>query len=82
MEQRQEKVLFETEHLRIRGNVTLATDGYRSRLSDMLNAGERTFIPLTDAVVETLSDGGGGESKSYPFLALGREHVVYAVALD
>lgn len=72
-------MLFETNHLRIRGMVTLATDGYRSRLSDMLNAGERTFIPVTDALVEPLT---GGEGASYPFLVLGREHIVYAIALD
>ncbi len=79
MEQRQENVLFQTERLRIRGKVTLATDGYRSRLSDMLNAGERTFIPVTDATVEPI---GGGEPSSHDFLVLGRAHIVYAVALD
>ncbi|GAC1438464.1 MAG: hypothetical protein NVSMB51_14400 [Solirubrobacteraceae bacterium] len=79
MEQRREQVMFETQNHRIVGTVTLAGDGYRSRLSDMLNASEQIFIPVTGASVEPLT---GGEAVRHEFLALGREHVVYAVALD
>jgi hypothetical protein len=79
MDQRQERVLFETENHRIQGFVTLARDGYRSRISDMLNASERTFVALTDVTIEPLS---GGEPSRHGFLALGRDHIVYAVALD
>ncbi|MCW2958892.1 MAG: hypothetical protein JWP18_1695, partial [Solirubrobacterales bacterium] len=35
---RYERVIIETVRHRIEGTVTLARDGYRSRLSDVLNA--------------------------------------------
>ena len=57
MEHRQERLLIETDRHRIRGAVTLARDGFRSRISDMLNAAERDFIALTDVTIEPL-DGG------------------------
>jgi hypothetical protein len=79
MQQKQERVLFETSRHRICGTVTLARDGYRSRISDMLNASERAFISLTDVEVEPL-DGTAPASK-HEYMALARDHVVYAVAL-
>ena len=39
---------METARHRITGILTLPSDGYRSRLSDFLNASERDFISLTD----------------------------------
>ena len=79
METRQERVRLETAHHRIVGSVTLARDGYRSRVSDLLNASERDFLTLTDVVVESL-DGGGAER--HPFTAVARRHVVFAVIED
>lgn len=73
---RQERVILETERHRVIGLVTLARDGYRSRVSDLLNANEREFIPLTDVTVERL-DGGGSEQ--HAFLAVSRRHIVLAV---
>ncbi len=73
---RQERVLLETEHHRITGLLTLARDGYRSRVSDLLNAGERDFVSLTEVTVERL-DGGG--SDEHPFLLVSRRHIVLAV---
>ncbi|MCA1689301.1 MAG: hypothetical protein LC720_02300 [Actinobacteria bacterium] len=78
MDQREEKVIFETSSHTIRGTVTLAREGYRSRVSDMLNASERTFIPLTDATIEPLS---GGEVTHHSFVAVARSHIVFAVGL-
>ncbi len=52
MQHRNERVYIETERHRISGVLTLARDGYRSRVSDFLNASEREFIALTDVVVE------------------------------
>ena len=57
MENRKERLLIETDRHRIRGEVTLAREGYGSRISDMLNASERDFIALTDVTIEPL-DGG------------------------
>ena len=41
-----------TRRHRIAGTLTLAAEGYRSRVSDVLNSTERDFISLTDVTVE------------------------------
>ncbi len=69
-------MLFETERHTITGTVTLPREGYRSRVSDMLNAWEKNFISVTDA---TVTPHGGGEPTGHTFLALARSHVVFAV---
>ena len=79
MEQRQERLLIETDRHRIRGHVTLARDGFRSRISDMLNASERDFIALTDVTIEQLD---GGEPVRCEFLALARTKIVFAMPLS
>jgi Family of unknown function (DUF6812) len=77
MDHRRERVRIETERHCIVGDLTLARDGYRSRVSDVLNAPERDFITLTDVTVQPLS---GGPSELHPFLTLARRHIVFAVA--
>ena len=57
MDHRRERIRIETERHRIEGVLTLARDGYRSRVSDVLNASERDFITLTEVTVAPL-DGG------------------------
>ena len=76
-EHRQERIRIETERHRIEGVLTLARDGYRSRVSDILNAAERDFITLTDVTVAPLE---GGAVELHPYLSLGRRHIVFAVA--
>jgi hypothetical protein len=76
VEQRQERLLIETDRHRIRGVVTLARDGFRSRISDMLNAPERDFIALTDVTIEPLD---GGPQMTCEFLALARAKIVFAM---
>jgi hypothetical protein len=76
MNQRRERVRIETDRLRIEGVLTLARDGYRSRVSDVLNAAERDFITLTDVTIAPL---GGGPVELHPFLSLARRHIVFAV---
>lgn len=71
--------MVETSRHRIEGNVTLARDGFRSRVSDMLNASERDFLTLTDATISPLD---GGPQESHSFLAVARRHVVFAVLAD
>jgi hypothetical protein len=78
MDQREEQMRFETERHTIIGTVTLPREGYRSRISDMLNAWERNFISVTDA---TVSPHDGGEPTRHGFLALARSHVVFAVGV-
>jgi hypothetical protein len=77
IDHRQERIRIETERLRIVGSLTLARDGYRSRVSDVLNASERDFLTLTEVTVEPLE---GGPVELHPFLTLARRHIVFAVA--
>jgi hypothetical protein len=80
MEQRKERVFIETERHRIEGTLTLARDGYRSRVSDFLNANDRDFIPLTDCVVELIH--GDAPGTSHEFIAVSRRHIVIAIPQD
>jgi hypothetical protein len=82
VEHRRQRILLETEQHRIRGTVHLSRDGYRSRVSDLLNASERDFLPLTDATVEPLTAGEGRSPQAHAFLAVQRRHVVLVVPLD
>ena len=77
MEHRQERIRIETERHRIEGVMTLARDGYRSRVSDVLNASERDFITLTEVTVSPIE---GGPTELHPYLTLARRHIVFAVA--
>jgi Family of unknown function (DUF6812) len=77
MDHRRERIRVETERHRIVGELTLARDGYRSRISDVLNAPERDFITLTDATVQPLDDG---PAELHPFVTVARRHIVFAVA--
>jgi hypothetical protein len=77
MDHRQERVRIETERHRIEGSITLARDGYRSRVSDVLNASERDFLTFTEVTVEPLQ---GGPVELHEYLTLARRHIVFAVA--
>lgn len=79
MQHRRERISIETTRHEIVGVATLAADGYRSRLSDLLNAPEREFIALTDVTVRALD--GDRPSVHHDFLAVQRRHVVFAVPL-
>lgn len=79
MQHRYERISVDTPRHRIVGVVTLAGDGYRSRLSDLLNAPERDFIALTDATVTALD--GAHEAARHDFIAVHRQHVVFAVSM-
>jgi hypothetical protein len=75
--ERRERIRLETPRHRIEGQIVLAADGYRSRVSDVLNASERDFLTLTDATLQPLD---GGALERHEFLAVARAHVVYVVA--
>lgn len=77
MEHRNERIRIETARHRIVGSVRLARDGYRSRVSDVLNAPERDFLTLTEATIEPLD---GGPVELHAFLTVARRHIVFAVA--
>ena len=77
MEHRQERVYVETQRHRISGWLTLARDGYRSRVTDVLNATERDFIPLTDCVVELI--GIEGQGTRHDVVAVSRHQIVLVI---
>lgn len=79
MQHRHERISIETTRHRIVGTATLSADGYRSRLSDLLNAPERDFIALSDATVQELD--GDRNLATHDFIAVHRHHVVFAVSL-
>ncbi|HEX8976219.1 MAG TPA: hypothetical protein VF781_06870 [Solirubrobacteraceae bacterium] len=74
MEQREQRIIVETDRHRISGLVRLPADGYRSRLTDYLNASEGEFLALTDAEVATL--GGSPRVEHREFIALSLRHIV------
>jgi hypothetical protein len=76
-EERRERIRLETPRHRIEGALMLARDGYRSRVSDMLNASERDFLTLTDVILRPLD---GGPVEQHAFMAIARAHIVYVVA--
>ena len=72
--------MLETTQYRITGLLRLPRDGYRSRLTDFLNAAERDFIALTD--VELQAADGDGPIEHRDFLAIARNHIVLAAPAD
>ena len=77
MEHRDERIIVETDRHRISGLVRLPVDGYRSRLTDYLNAAEREFLALTDVQVTSLN--GSPRVEQRDFVALSLRHIVLAM---
>jgi hypothetical protein len=65
MEHREQRIVVETGRYRITGTLQLPRDGYRSRLTDYLNAAEVAFIPLTDVAIESLDGSSNGVKRQY-----------------
>jgi len=80
VDHRDERIVAETERYRITGSLRLPREGYRSRLTDYLNASERAFLALTDVEVERLD--GTVPTDRRPFLALSLSHIVLAMPAD
>jgi hypothetical protein len=80
METREERIMLETGRHRVTGTVRLPRDGYRSRMTDYLNAAERTFIAMTDVVVESLDGVGNPEQRA--FIAVSLAQIVLAMPAD
>jgi hypothetical protein len=73
MDLRDEPIVLETDRYRIEGDLTLPTQGYRSRLSDFVNQRDREFFAIQRATVSPLD--AGGEVRSFEFLMVARHHV-------
>lgn len=80
MDQRAERIIVETPRYQITGNLRLPRDGYRSRLTDYLNAPERSFLALTEVEITPLEGSAAPEKR--PFVALSLAHIVLATPLD
>ncbi len=80
MDQRPERIIVETDRHRITGHLLLPADGYRSRLTDFLNASEREFLALTDVEVTNLE--GTPRVEKRDFIALSLRHIVLAMPAD
>jgi hypothetical protein len=80
VEHRDERIVIETSRYRITGLLRLPRDGYRSRLTDYLNASERSYLPLTDVEIMPLDGGPRGERRA--FVALSLRHIVLAMPDD
>lgn len=73
MDLRREKVVVETDRYRIEGDMTLAKEGYRSRLSDHINRRDQEFFTIRDARLSALD--GSGRQWQAPVLMLARRHI-------
>ncbi|MDQ6806657.1 MAG: hypothetical protein M3065_17215 [Actinomycetota bacterium] len=80
MEHKDERVVLETARYRISGLLRLPRDGYRSRLTDFLNAGERDFIALTN--VDLMPLNGDGRAEHREFIAVARSQIVLAAPVE
>lgn len=80
MEKQPTQIVAETERYRITGKLRLPPEGYRSRLSDYLNAAERAFLSLTDVEVAPLD--GDAPARQLPFAAVAVAHLVFVAPAD
>lgn len=75
MERRRERVLVETDELRVVGTLTLPAEGYGSRLSDHVNRRDVEFLVLSDAIVEPLAGEERGARRRLSVVLVGLRHV-------
>ena len=80
MQFRRERVRIETTRHEIEATVQLPHEGFRSRLTDYLNAQGDEFLPLTDADVTWLD--GSHAPERHEYLALALRHVVLVIELE
>ena len=78
MESRIQRVVIQTSRFRIVGDVMLPTEGFRTRLSDVLNRQDIAFIPLVNV---ELTHVEGGKSESHSFVAVARSQIQVAYEL-
>jgi hypothetical protein len=79
MDTRVQRIVLETTRFRIVGDVSLPTEGFRTRLSDVLNRQDTGFISLINV---ELSPIAGGDTESQPFVAVARNQIQIAYELD
>ena len=82
MDTHTQRVVLETAHHRISGELTLPREGYRSRISDFLNQSDIAFIPLSNVTITGLHPGDRTERIEREFVAVGAGHVHLAYPED
>ena len=65
MEHRETRIEVLTTLHRLTGTLRLPRDGYRSRLTDYLNAADRSFVPLTEVEIAPLDGNGATERREF-----------------
>ena len=80
MQHRLHRVRIETARHEIEATVQLPQEGFRSRLTDYLNASVEDFLALTDVDVSWLD--GTREPEHHEYLALASRHIVLVVELS
>jgi hypothetical protein len=80
MHVRRQRVRIETERHVIEGTLQLPNEGYRSRMTDFLNAHEQDFVPLTDA--EVAWSEGSRPAERLAYVAVSTRHVVLVTELE
>ena len=79
MQVRRVRLQIQTIRQRIVGTLQLPTEGYRSRVTDFLNAHETGFIALTDV---ELNPHDGGEGSTHAYAAVGARHIVTLTEIE
>jgi len=79
MDTKIQRVVMETAKYQIAGDITLPTEGFRTRLTDLLNRTDTGFIPLVNV---ELSPTDGGEPETRSFVAVARNQIEFAYELD
>jgi hypothetical protein len=77
---RRQRVRIETDRHAIEGTLQLPNEGYRSRMTDFLNAHDHDFVAVTDAAVEWLDASRGIERLAY--VAVSTRHIVLVTELE
>lgn len=76
---RRQRVLLETDRHLIVGEVTLPSDGYQSRFSDVINRDDVAFIPIVGVEITPLE---GGEPQRREFAVVSKAHIRLAYPID
>ena len=80
MHHRRLRVRLETHRHVIEGTLQLPSEGYRSRMTDFLNAHDSDFLPITDAKL-TWNDGNRPPERR-EYAAVSVRQIVLAVELE
>lgn len=71
METQIQRVVLETSSRRIVGDLTLPAEGYRTRISDLLNRRDIQFLAVANATLEDLDESAGNGPVDLDFVAIG-----------